>query len=166
MKIMLGILFAALLLPIAANSEEEENEGKSGEAKSGAFALPAQVNARWQTECGSCHVAFAPGLLPAASWRKVMQGLDKHFETDASLAATENAEITAFLVKYASNRWSTAATPLRITETQGFKREHDAKEVPAAVWQRVSIKSPANCLACHSDAAKGTFNEDRIKVPA
>jgi hypothetical protein len=45
--------------------------------------LPAYVQ-----ECGSCHVAFAPGLLPAASWQRQMNGLDKHYGTDASMDAS------------------------------------------------------------------------------
>ena len=44
--------------------------------------LPAYVQ-----ECGSCHVAFAPGLLPAASWQRLMADLGRHFGSDASLDA-------------------------------------------------------------------------------
>jgi len=45
-----------------------------------------------------------------------------------------------------------------------FIRKHD--EVRADVWKRASIKSPANCGACHIDAAKGIFSENNIKIPA
>jgi hypothetical protein len=31
--------------------------------------------AGWHSECGSCHVAYPPRLLEAASWRTIMQGL-------------------------------------------------------------------------------------------
>src|SRR5512146_1890763 len=50
---------------------------------------PAQrpTNAAWQTECGACHTAFPPSLLDAATWRRVMDGLEPHFGSDASLAA-------------------------------------------------------------------------------
>jgi len=126
---------------------------------------PAQVNAKWQQECSSCHVAFAPGLLPAESWRRVMGGLDKHFGTDASLAAEESKEITDFLVNNASNRWSTPTAPLRITEAAWFKREHSGRETPPAVWKNPLVKSPANCKACHTQAERGDFSERNIKVP-
>ena len=36
-------------------------------------------------ECGSCHLAFPSNLLPKASWQRVMNGLDKHYGSDASL---------------------------------------------------------------------------------
>ena len=28
------------------------------------------VNYKWQAECGSCHLAYPPQLLPAANWRR------------------------------------------------------------------------------------------------
>ena len=110
-------------------------------------------------------VARRPGLLPAESWRHVMAGLDKHFGTDASLTPAESKEITDFLVRNGTNRWSGAATPLRITETAGFLRKHRGDEVPASAFQRASVKSAANCQACHSDAAKGDFSERGVRIP-
>jgi hypothetical protein len=127
--------------------------------------LPSQVNAKWQQECSGCHMAFAPGLLPAASWKKVMQGLDKHFGSDASLSPQDTAEITGFLVKNPSNRWSSSAAPLRVTESQWFKSKHLSGEIAASVWQRASVKSASNCLACHSGADKGVFDEHGVKIP-
>ncbi len=126
---------------------------------------PAQINAKWKQECSSCHIAYAPGLLPAESWRKVMGGLDNHFGTDASLATEESTEITRFLVSNASNRWSTSTAPLRITEGAWFKREHSGRETPPAVWKNPLVKSPSNCQACHTRAEFGDFSESNIKVP-
>jgi hypothetical protein len=111
--------------------------------------------------------------LPAESWRKVMAGLDKHFGSDASLTPQENQAITTFLVNNASMRTSmptstrarSAATPLRISETAWFLRKHDSHEIRPEVWKRASVKSPANCAACHPGAAKGDFEEDRIRIP-
>jgi hypothetical protein len=37
--------------------------------------------------------------------------------------------------------------------------------VGSKVWKRASIKSAANCGACHSGAARGDFDEDRVKIP-
>ena len=126
---------------------------------------PAQTNARFQQECSSCHIAYAPGLLPAESWRKMMAGLDKHFGSDASLDAGDNKEITAFLVNNASNRWSAPTTPLRISESNWFKRKHDDHEINPAVWKNPKVKSPANCAACHPQAERGDFSERNITIP-
>jgi len=127
--------------------------------------MPSQTNAKWATECSGCHMAFPPGLLPAASWKKMMEGLDKHFGTDASLAPAEAQEITDYLVKHESNRWTANTAPLRITESQWFKSKHMSGEIAPAVWKRASIKSPANCMACHKGADKGDFNEHNISIP-
>jgi cytochrome c553 len=127
--------------------------------------MPAQSNAKWLAECGGCHMAFPPGLLPAASWKKIMTGLDKHFDTDASLPAQDVQDITDYLVKFQSNRWTATTAPLRISESAWFKSKHGSGEINPAVWKRESVKSPANCMACHSAADKGDFNERNIKIP-
>ncbi|MDR3367608.1 diheme cytochrome c [Rhodoferax sp.] len=126
-------------------------------------AMPATVEATWHTECSGCHDAYAPGLLPAASWQKVMSGLDKHFGTDASLPPPETEKIAAFLEKHASNRWGSSAAPMRITESQWWRSRHD--EVRRAVWERPSVKSRSNCSACHQGANQGDFDEDRVRIP-
>ena len=49
--------------------------------------LPAVVPEAYATECGACHLAYPPALLPARSWQRLMAGLDTHFGSDASLDA-------------------------------------------------------------------------------
>lgn len=156
-------LLLAWLAAISFNAHADEHKYQ-GEDR-GKPVMPAQANATWQKECGGCHMAFPPGLLPAESWRKTMTGLNQHFGTDASLTPAETTEITAFLVKHASNRWRASSSPLRITESAWFKSKHDSREIPAAVWKRASVKSPSNCLACHSGADQGDFEEDRVRIP-
>jgi cytochrome c553 len=153
----LALLSATVLGAQAQGKYQGEDRGRP--------VQPAQVNAKWQQECGSCHMAFPPGLLPAASWRKTMAGLDKHFGADASLSPEETTVITDFLVKNASNRWTANSAPLRITEAVWFKTKHNEKEIAPAVWKRAAIKSPSNCMACHAAADKGDFDEKRIKIP-
>lgn len=142
-----------------------KSSGKYGGENRGKPLQPAKTNAKFQQECSSCHIAYSPGLLPAESWRKVMNGLDKHFDTDASVDAQDKQEITDFLVKNSSNRWSAPTAPLRITESAWFKRKHDAHEVSPSVWKNPQVKSPANCGACHTQAERGSFNERDIKMP-
>ncbi len=160
MRTLIGLVLALALLPPAAAAG-----GRYGGEDRGKPLQLAQVNAKWQQECASCHIAYAPGLLPAESWRKLMSGLDQHFGEDASLTAQENKEITAFLLANASNRWSANTAPLRITESQWFKSKHNNREIAPDTWKRASVKSPANCQACHAEAAKADFNERRIKIP-
>lgn len=132
--------------------------------------LPRLSNKAWQQECASCHVAYPPGLLPKASWRRMMSGLDKHFGEDASLDPATQADILKFLEANAANSGSKVLrhmaaneAPLRITETRWFMHEHD--EVPRATWARKSVGSAANCAACHRQAEQGNYNEDAIRIP-
>jgi nitrate/TMAO reductase-like tetraheme cytochrome c subunit len=121
--------------------------------------------AKHQQECSSCHVAYPPGLLPAASWQRIMGGLNKHFGTDASLDAASTQEIAAWLQANAGNDRRAREEPPqdRISKANWFVRQHD--EVSAATWKRASIGSAANCAACHADAAKGDFNEHKVRIP-
>lgn len=125
----------------------------------------AAANAKWKEECGSCHIAYPPQLLPATAWRRVMAGLDRHFGSDASLDAASAAQITAFLERNAgkSRGASGDAKSLRITDTLWFAYKHD--EVPAQVWNNPRVKSAANCAACHMGAERGDFDEDAVRIP-
>ncbi|MBK7765774.1 MAG: diheme cytochrome c [Sulfuritalea sp.] len=140
------------------------------------LALPAHADnysvpkhAAFQEECTSCHMAYPPQMLDADSWRAVMNGLSKHFGSDASIDQKRRAAITDFLVAHAGGR-KTGETRdangkplLRISETARFEKKH--REIAAATWQRASIKSPANCTACHAQAAAGDYNERSIRIP-
>ena len=116
-------------------------------------------------ECAACHVAFPVGLLPATSWKRLMANLPQHFGTDASLDPATTQTLTTWLVANAGTgrRVSEAPAEDRITRGAWFVREHG--EVGAAVWKRASIKSPANCGACHGGAAEGRYGEREIRIP-
>lgn len=120
-------------------------------------------NAKWVAECGSCHLAYPPQLLPAASWRRIMAGLERHFGSDASLDAASAAEIGAFLERHAGRGKRGRGEPLRITESRWFLREHDA--VHAADWKHPRVRSAANCAACHRGAERGDFDDDAVRLP-
>ncbi len=114
-------------------------------------------------ECGSCHIAYPPQLLDANSWRAIMNGLPKHFGTNASLDPGRRAAITEYLMQNSDSRHASVRPQLRITETPRFVRKHD--EVSVAIWKRSSIKSASNCSACHPQAAEGRFSEHDIRIP-
>jgi len=126
-------------------------------------AFPA-AHPKWKAECGSCHTAYPPQLLPASSWRRIMSTLERHFGTDATLDAAAAAEIGTFLEQNAgTGKRVRGAQTLRITESAWFRREH--REVPAATWKLPGVKTAANCVACHTTADQGDFRERNIRVP-
>lgn len=106
-------------------------------------------------ECGECHMAFQPALLPKESWERIMAGLKDHFGDDASLPADRSASIRAYLTSNAGD--SGLPTITRITEQPWFARKH---RYPPQVWQRPDITSKSNCLACHPRAERGIYDDD------
>ena len=159
-------LLLAISLPGISPADDEANEEKEGGSQ-----LRQVANANWKAECASCHMLYHPGFLPARSWRKMMGSLDKHFGENASLAPASQQDVTNFLVKYSADQSGAkyaksipaGSTPLRITETAWFKREH--REVDAGVWKRAKIGSPSNCMACHKGAEQGDFSGDEVAIP-
>jgi hypothetical protein len=149
-------LLAVILLCSLARVAAADGHG----ASPGVPLLPA-----YQTECSACHVAYPPGLLPAASWQRVMQNLPQHYGTDASLEPAQVAALTTWLQAHAGTSRRAAMPPPEdsITRSAWFIRKHD--EVPAATWQRPAIKSAANCGACHPKADQGDFNEHQVRIP-
>lgn len=116
--------------------------------------VPPISHAATQKECGECHMAFQPALLPARSWSKVMDGLADHFGEDASLAPELVAEIRAYLT---GNAGAGNPSHVRITEQPWWLKEHRFRP---SVWQRKEVGSKANCEACHRAAAQGLYEDD------
>lgn len=119
----------------------------------------------YQQECAACHLAYPPGALPAASWKRVMGNLQHHYGTDASLDAATVQALSGWLNTHAGTwkRVGIAPPDDRITRSAWFIREHD--EVPPATWKLPAVKSAANCAACHTQADQGDFRERNIRIP-
>ena len=164
-----------LLVLVTSVSSTGALLASGGVEESGSKVLPPGNNAKWKTECSSCHMAYHPGLLPERSWKKLMAGLDQHFGENASLDAPTASEIEQFLVANSADRQPgrrsqrimqsipASAAPLRISETDYFIARHD--EISPAIFKRKSIGSAANCAACHQGAEKGDFSERLVRIP-
>lgn len=139
-------------------------------------AFPKPENEVWEEECGACHMAFTPGLLPARSWVSMLTGLQDHFGEDASVAPEARRSITAFLVANAADNpnatavmrriarsFAPGAMPLRITRSPLFRYYHE--EVPDGIWNRDSIGLRSNCMACHTRAQEGRYVLREIEIP-
>ena len=136
-------------------------------------ALPD--NPRWREECGACHLAFHPSLLPARSWKAMMEGQASHFGEDLFLEQDDVNEIETFLVENAAEQGLTEAawkinrsipqteTLLRITEAPYWIKKH--QEISDAVWEHPNVNGKINCAACHIDAEAGTFEDAAMHLP-
>lgn len=144
---LLAALALALALALAASSATAD------------VRLPAVDHPLWREECGSCHLAYPPGLLPAASWEQMMGRLDRHFGSNASLDPRSQQQITAFLRQHAATSGKPARQESeRISTTPWFTREH------SRALARTGVPA-ARCESCHTDAQQGRFAEDAIRLP-
>ncbi|MDD2368484.1 MAG: cytochrome C, partial [Sulfuricurvum sp.] len=131
-------------------------------------ANPAFVN-----ECGSCHTLYPPTLLARESWTKLMGDLSNHFGDDASLDPADHKTILAYLLAHSAESSQQEMSVkmmqslqnrdmIAFTQTPFWKRTH--RDIPAEVFKRDSVKSRANCKACHSDVEQGTIEDNAIKA--
>jgi mono/diheme cytochrome c family protein len=135
-------------------------------------------NKLYKQECGACHFAYQPGLLPGKSWQKLLthEALLDHFGEDADLDQESLKEIYDYALANAAEKSyhkrsrkiaiSTAEgePPLRITEVRYIKRKHH--EIPDKMIRgNKKVKSLSNCNACHTQAADGVFDEDTVSIP-
>ena len=99
-----------------------------------------RASPKYQQECASCHMAYPPGLLPAASWQHLMGSLKQHYGTDASLDEASQREISGWLQTHAGTykRVSEAPPQERIPQAVWVLRTHNGRRVPAAGCRRAA----------------------------
>ncbi|MFQ5480090.1 MAG: hypothetical protein ACE5DW_02320 [Thermodesulfobacteriota bacterium] len=134
-------------------------------------------NARYEEECSACHFLYQPWLLPARSWELIIGNNKDHFGEDLSLEDDALKEILNYLVEYSTEntkvrkKWARKILrdlppepPESIRDVPYIKRKH-RKLFRRNVFQRSSINSFANCVACHKTAPKGDYDDDHVKIP-
>ena len=131
-------------------------------------------NLVYQAECGACHFAYQPELLPESSWIKLLTSLDDHFGESVELDAESKKIITDYLksnsADHSTTKWAKKImkgignqAPLRITQTPCIIKQHH--DIPPNVLKRESIGSLSNCIACHTTAEDGIYDDDNVKIP-
>lgn len=133
-------------------------------------------NKLYQDECGACHFAYQPGLLPERSWRKMFSTLDDHFGEDAELDGETSDKLLSYALSAAADNSSRKRSrkitrslsdkdvPLRITDIRYFKKEH--RELGSKVVKdNPDVGSLSRCDACHTRAADGLYSERYISIP-
>jgi hypothetical protein len=136
--------------------------------------LKPVTNQTYKETCGGCHFTYQPELLPSTSWLKILNQLDNHFgeEIETDLATIKNisdylttngaenssAERSVKIMRCLGNE-----TPIRITDIPYIRKKHH--ELDPAIFKRKSIGSLSNCIACHTTAEKGIYDDDDVKIP-
>ncbi len=177
MKFLIAAILTGLLL-ISGQAVAEENLVEAVFTPLRQKEINPVNNKQYKDECGSCHFAYQPGLLPTQSWEKLLneKALADHFGENAELDADVLASIKSFVMENAAdksyykrarkiaNATEGVEAPLRITEVRYIKRKHH--EIPERMIKgNKDVKSLSYCDACHTQADKGVFDEDTVKIP-
>ena len=145
----------------------------AGNSKASKHA-PKVNNATYQKNCGTCHFVYQPGLLPANAWNTLLEKPDGHAGGALSFYNKTMSEIKNYLMQNSAENsgWEKSgkiisstinANPVRISEISYIKKKH--REVSDRIFQRSSIGSRGNCIACHKSAESGLYDEDEVVIP-
>lgn len=182
-KTLIAVAATAVIVLLAVGLQADEHERQEHgyeEHEEGRTSASAPLRdpgySQYRSECGDCHLAYAPALLPKASWERVMANLEDHFGDNAELDPTVNREISTYLVRHAAGRsrgeyaertWRSTQNrtpPLRITETDYFRGQHH--EIPSSmVAKNPDVGSFSRCETCHGRADRGIFEEHEVRIP-
>jgi len=172
-----ALLGLSLLLGSASAMAEDDFWSWLGTFSHTAGVAPVK-NKQYNEECGSCHFAYQPGLLPAQSWEKLLTpaALHNHFGEVADLDKDTLDAIRDYALAnsadksyYKLSRKINTATegveaPLRITDVSVIKRKHHS--IPEKmIKDNKDVKSLSYCNACHTKAEQGVFKEDTVSIP-
>lgn len=145
-------------------------------AQNGLTDVALVNNQLYIKECGSCHFAYQPGLLPSSSWNKIMSNLENHYNNDASISSANLQTLTKYLndnsaeknmqYKRSNKIVSSLAVgqiPDSISTTPYMIKKHS--EIKKSLITQPEVKGLFNCIACHKTADKGNYGERDIIIP-
>ena len=167
LSLLIGLvcLLSGFILVVACADEDEYGSKKS---------FGHVDNPTYKEQCGACHFAYQPALLPSGSWSKILFGLEDHHGESVAIEEEDIGVIATYLEKNAAEhspakrarkiiRSLDGQTPKRITEVPYIRRKHH--EIEEEIFKRESIGSLSNCIACHSTAERGVYEDDHVRIP-
>lgn len=158
-SVLLGAVLVFGLYGIVINASEGEDE-------------LFETDALYIDECGACHLAYPPGLLPVQSWQGIMSGLEDHFGESAETDEETATHIANYLERVALQKGKPSPMsqmlrnmpddpPLRITEFPAFITAH--AEIPIQLQvEKLDEGFLSPCADCHRQAASGRFDKELL----
>jgi cytochrome c553 len=171
---MLLVVFAPTISAGDNDKRNQQRERKHGESHyNGEKKLKLVSNATYADQCGACHFAYQAELLPAVSWKKILEGAEDHFGEAVTLDDGTKLEISNYLMSNAADKsfaklaWKImrclqGLAPVRITDIPCIRKEH--QEINPQTFKRPSVGSLSSCVACHRTAANGVYDDD-VTIP-
>jgi hypothetical protein len=184
LKGIVGPIYSVIVFAILAASipysehvlgAETNQVGQVSKNTKGTRYLNQVTNTVYEDQCGACHFAYQPELLPSGSWQKIVADLQHHFgeevivDPDAkktiadyllsSSAETSTAKLSVKIMKNLDGQ-----TPLRITDLPYIRKKHD-DVLPRILKKEVGVDSLSHCQACHLTAEDGDYDDDNVIIP-
>ena len=142
--------------------------GLSAAAAQAQVSVPIPAFTPYAQQCNVCHFAYPPGMLPAGSWKKLLDDMPQHFTGQVMINVDTQNEISQWLQANAGTFAQVAEEPPqnRITQSVWWKKIHlNNAKIPAAVWKKPTVSKGSSCVTCHQTAAKGEYNAKTVQVP-
>jgi hypothetical protein len=174
---MIRFLTGVALVALASGAALAANDGFYKDTPDSKRGFLAATDPLYVKECGSCHFPYSPGLLPARSWVRHLDRLDKHFGESLKLAPPEREALQRYLTTNAADvspyegshlfmeRIAAGSTPYRFREVFLFREMHGIIVNVIAVKPEVKVRTLTNCNGCHLGAERGSFGNLELFVP-
>jgi mono/diheme cytochrome c family protein len=168
---------AASIFLLAAGAAQAADDRFDRTRYDGMGGFQPVANETYRKECGACHFAYLPGMLPARSWNRVMEKLGDHFGENVQLGDDLSARLRDYLTANAADkvpergpalmleRLDPGRTPERITQIPLMIRMHTVIREVFKVNGAVRARNITNCDSCHQKAAEGSFALRDMVVP-
>ena len=111
----------------------------------------------YQQECAACHMAYPPGMLPAAAWTRLMDNLPRHFGTDASLDPATVRELSIWLGTNAGGDRRGRAPPPEDRITRSALVRARARQVAAGGLEASCREEPRQLHGLPHPGRQGSF---------
>lgn len=96
--------------------------------------------------CGSCHVALPPEVMPTETWRRLLLEPEQHYGQQLPLLIGPVVLVMwDYLRTFSRSHVDKELIPYRVTESRYFKALHPQVDLPHPV-------RPATCAVCHPGA--------------
>jgi cytochrome b len=125
----------------------------------------------WTRECGSCHLAYSPALLPFASWRRTLEEQEKHFGEDLGISEEKAGQLLDYARAAPTPSWAAwklassvpaGEAPLEVSATAFWRDAHSG--LAESDFKPPRSAGRHDCEACHRDAASGIFHPRMIQM--
>jgi len=175
----LAALGAASIFLLAANSAGAADDRFDRTKFDGLGGFQPVTNDAYRKECGGCHFAYLPGLLPARSWDRMLDNVANHFGENLGLSADLSRSLREYLTLNAADRVPEKGpavllerldpdrTPARVTQVPLIARRHLVVRdvLRTNTHASVQVRGLTNCDTCHEKAAQGSFALEHTVIP-